>query len=71
MGRLFLVPTKKELKAARYATTVYLGHAYRVAIHELQIKRMEAGRKKPSLKQIIVEALNLLFKKEKIKLDEH
>ena len=71
MDRPFVVPTKQQLKVARYSTTIYLNHAQRVAIEELRLRRMEEGKKKPTMREILVEGLMLLLKKEKIKLDEY
>ncbi len=69
MSKLFVVPSPKELRAKKYATTIYLSHAQRVAISELILRRMTRRRKKPTMKAILVEGLELLFRKEKIKLD--
>ncbi len=65
--KLFIVPTQAALKQSKFVTTVFLTHAQRVAIEELKLKRMLHRKKKTFLKDILIEGLELLLRKEKIK----
>jgi hypothetical protein len=66
MTRLFVVPTKQTFQKRR-ATTVQLTLAQRILLSELQLKRMTAGKRKPTITQMVSEGLALLFRREKIK----
>lgn len=72
MTGLFVVPTKADLAKPK-PTTIKLSDDQRIGMYVLQAKRMKEGKGKPTLTEIVSEALALLFKREKIdkeKIDE-
>jgi hypothetical protein len=64
---LFVVPFPQVLQASKFTTTVVLTLDQRVSIGILQAKRMRRGKKKPTIKAIMIEGLEMVMRKEKIK----
>ena len=68
MRKLFVVPSPESRRIRNFSTGVVLSTDHRVAIEKLKLKRMQQGKKKPAMKDILIEGLELLLRKEKIKL---
>lgn len=66
MSKLFVVPPKEARKRRWIPTTVKLDADHRVLIAKLQIKRMKRTKRKPSMNEILIEAIELLVETEKI-----
>lgn len=65
MSKLFLVPTKESFRRPK-PTTIQLTPNQRIAMQELRIKRLLVGKPEPNLTEMVVEGLELLFKRERI-----
>jgi hypothetical protein len=64
--RLHIVPKAKPARTAS-VTSIQLSFAHRLALMQLQTQRMVHGERKPTVSEMVAEALELLFKKEGIK----